>query len=456
MSIRIQKSSKLSDSSFTNSDYTLLNELFTFSCKPKYNPKTRKHVPGEKITMMKSTDTPKQILLPMFLAKRMLKLYKEFEYVSTDVTPINIKDNIVLKDYQIDIYDKIYQRIISEKSTNTCIMNLFTGFGKTVLSAKLAAKLGVKTVVLIPGKSYINSWVTTFESFTDANVKVAPIPSKRNDKMDAELMDADVIISLSGRSKSIPEYIKRNLGLLIIDEVDTFCTNTRIGTMLEFEPKYILACTATLNNQNGSDVAVDIMCGEENKFIKKIDKPLSATFILTGIVPKYEKVNGIKSWPSLMESLMNNKKRNNYIVSLIRWKLNQNQKILILFSLVEHLEIISKLLTKNGISHGKIYGNLDEYQETMCLLGSTSKIGRGFDEKGFNENWNGIRISALIMCNTIKSESSFLQYVGRAERSDMASIYVLVDSDNSIKKHEATMKNILKRRGNVTIERIKA
>ena len=127
---------------------------------------------------------------------------------------------------------------------------------------------------------------------------------------------------------------------------------------------------------------------------------------------------------------------------------------MVMFFLKAHLELISDMLTSVGVDHGKIYGSYDEYDETMCLLATTSKSGRGFDEKSYSTKWNGIRISVLILCNTIKAESAFLQYIGRAERSDHAEVFVLIDSDKNIAAHKKKMVGILGRRGKVSMKDI--
>lgn len=446
MSIRVRRIP-----GFDNEDYKLLSKLFTFSCKDGFNPRTRKKVPGKRITMMKGTGKANEVLLPMYLGKKLTAVHSRYQHVESNPTHVQWTDTIALKQMQVIPYQHILTKLVNEGCS---VMNLFTGFGKTVLSAKMASQLGVKTAVLVPGKHYVKSWVSTFNDFTTASVATVPVPSKRTSATDQELMNSDVIVCLVGRTEAIPDDVRRSVGLFIVDEADTFCTNTRIQVMLGFQPKYLLACTATLKNENGSEKAIEILCGVENRVIRKIDKKLFVNVLYTGVTPQYETVDGVKSWPSVMRSLMKHNGRNMYIMTLIKHNLALNKKTLVLFELKEHLEVISELLTRYGVAHGKMYGSNTGYDETMCLLGTTSKIGRGFDEKGFTDDWNGTRISSLIMCNTMKAESSFLQYIGRAERSDEACVFLLIDDDKSAKKHEKAMMKILERRGNVVMSKM--
>lgn len=456
MSVRVRKVVNNTSASFSHEDSMLLSKLFTFQCKDGFNPRIMKKVDGAKVLMMLSDSG--DILLPLHLGNKYVAAYAQSGVVvvpNNKIRQARWVENITLRDYQIAPFNEIYTMLTTHGSA---IMNLYTGFGKTLLSATLSQYLGVKTLVLVSGTIFESSWVSSYKDNTTAIVAVVPVKSKwkkkatkRSEPTEDTLNNADVIICLVSRMILIPNHIRAQIGTLIVDEADTFCTKARIDMMMTISPTYLLMMTATTKRQNGADKALDIMCGADNKVVMKITKPLKVDFLHTGIVPEFKRIEGVKSWPSVMESLMNNSKRNNYIVSLIQWQLSQGLKVLVLFSLVKHLEVISRLLTQCGVPHGNIYGLSNEYKETMCLLGTGSKVGRGFDEKSFSKAWNGIRISRLLLCNTIKAEASFLQYIGRAERSDSAQVYVIVDNDPSILKHKKEMIKILNTRGNTTI-----
>ena len=56
---------------------------------------------------------------------------------------------------------------------------------------------------------------------------------------------------MSGRIDKIPQELLDAVGFLIIDEAHTFCTETRIKSLLRVKPRYIISCTATPDREDG-------------------------------------------------------------------------------------------------------------------------------------------------------------------------------------------------------------
>src|SRR5665811_379160 len=145
-----------------------------------------------------------------------------------------------LFDQQIQIAnDALCQ--LDEYGTTT--LNIYTGSGKTVLGAYLAAEKELLTLVLYPSSVLGPQWKNTFEEFTDARVWIVGEDLPAN--------GAHIILCMDTRFDKLPQEYVDKIGMVIIDEAHEFCTPTRVKCFLGVQPKYIIAATATFERNDG-------------------------------------------------------------------------------------------------------------------------------------------------------------------------------------------------------------
>lgn len=320
----------------------------------------------------------------------------------------------------------------------TTTIGLYPGFGKTVVGALLACKLGLVTVVLVTRQILTTQWKTTFESFTDAPVSIVGV----------DPLDRPVLICMDGRIDLIPD--KDKIGLVIIDEAHLFCTPNRVRCLLAFHPRYVIAETATLIREDGMHKMIQSICGTHGIFIAS-SKPFQVTKLVTGIKPERERNSqGGVDWAALTRSLLFNQKRNALIVSIV--EANPTMKILILTSQVEHVLYLHEEIKKKGISCDYMAGSKKSYEDNSVLIGTISKLGTGFDQATSCGTWNGVRINLLILCCSFKKEALLEQNIGRVFRAEFPYVVHLVDDDNIIKSHWTVAAKWYKARNGTVVE----
>jgi len=328
-----------------------------------------------------------------------------------------------LFEHQKSVFEDSVKRI---KQNNSIILGLYPGFGKTIMGAAISSELKKRTCIAIVQTVLPKQWVEAFSKFTSSKVIVFDGKSKITN-------DIDVIIVTTGYIEKIPQNIRSTIGTLIIDEAHSFCTRTRITTLLLFEPQYIIAETATFDRPDGGEAMMKSIVGLDQIYIP-LKKPFKVIKVNTNITPDTKlNVQGKIDWNYLLKSLITNSDRNDLITS---WILNNIQhKSLLLTDRKELINEISKRLDSNNIKYDYLCGNKKTYSDSSILLGTYGKIGVGFDEKNACPDFSGIRINVVYMCFSTKQHWLLEQSAGRGFRSDFPTIIDFVDNHKICKNH---------------------
>ena len=330
-------------------------------------------------------------------------------------------------------------------TTRTAIFGLRTGFGKTALSLFTACKVGLLTCVLVPApKDLADQWIEAAIKFTSA--RVASVNVDINKSLPD---DVDIICCYMERTKKIPKKIRDAVGLLIIDESHLFCNTTGINAILDFTPKFTIACSATfVKNATQMHHVMETVVGE--KIIKAdFDVKFKVTKVSTSI--KGERVKqpnkpGI-DWHRLNKSFLYNSERNNMIVDL-GMSLSDDGKVLILTTEVDHVKLlydnfvkeISRLKRDTKVDY--IAAKKSQYEDSNILIGNVQKCGTGFDEQGRCKTWNGVRIDKVVIVGSFKDQDRLSQAIGRGFRAESPHVYHFVDNDPTISSHWRAAKKL--------------
>lgn len=336
---------------------------------------------------------------------------------------------------QIEVETEAWQQLQQYGSTT---LGLYTGFGKTVLSAVLACRCKLLTVVLVHRDLLISQWCSTFENFTTAKDTIWVI-GKNNPS------HVDVIICMDTRTDQIPLEIREAVGCVIIDEAHAFCTPSHIKCLLTFRPKYVIAATATLKRDDAMHKMIELIVGTHGVW-RKASKLFKVYKVETDIIPELQKVerymsdrNGgvsrksITDWHALSKSIYYDIERNEYICNLALN--NLHRKILILTKEVGHSQYLVDVLKSKNITADDLCGTKSSYTDAQVLVGTVSKIGTGFDQESFCKTFDGKKFNMLILTCSIKKVNNLIQIAGRVFRSDDPVIYHLVDKSDLLERH---------------------
>lgn len=411
----------------TNEQASFIASVLTLQPKPINKFERRSPPPAIKFfslipTKSESKDAGENydIRLPYAFGVTLLQKYVNND---RDYIKIDIRFTGKLFDKQVPIAEEIRTQL---KNYNTTILRLPPGWGKTVLGALMACENKILTCVLFHRTIIGEAWKNTFTLFTTAKVWTVGTPYP-NDHI------PDVILCLDQRVPTLPTELLDKVGCLIIDEAHCFCTPSHVDILLAFQPKIVIAETATLERDDSMHSMIQSICGSHFVY-RGNDKPFTVYKVETGIEPEYKlNVNGETDWASLSRSLSRDSLRNSLIIQLII--LLQQQKVLILTNTKIHCTILYDALKSIGCSVDYMMGTKNSYVDSQVLIGTFSKIGTGFDEKAFCPTFNGVRISAVILASSIKKESLLEQNVGRAFRAEFPTVYHLVDNNKTIRNH---------------------
>ena len=376
-----------------------------------------------------------EIVLPYTFTNALLKRHIN----STNIYPSgSFKFTGTLRDYQVPIINDALKQL-TEFGTTT--LALPTGFGKSIISVVLGSMLmgngtGGLMLVLVNRETIMKGWHTTIlENTNGAGVWVVEnkikIPKTCN-----------IILCMDGRFEKIPWEIRKLVSVLVIDEAHLFCTASQVPVLLGTCPKYIIACSATLERPDDMHRMILNIVGTHKVEVKN-EKRFTVYKLCTGIETEYTlNKQGTTNFAQLCHDLSFNPKRNALIVNYV--ENNSDKKIILLSWSVEHCKFLYDLLKARNHSVDVLAGNKSTYIDSRILIGTVSKISTGFDAKMVAENFDGLNIDTIILCGSTKSHNLHIQSIGRAFRSDCPTIVDVVDNDRISRSHwSARKKNYL-------------
>lgn len=350
-----------------------------------------------------------------------------------------------LFDNQVDLYNDAWNHLIQNKAVNFCP---FTSSGKTAMAIKMTADLskfknvGINLAIMT-NTALLPQWSSSVKEFTTAIPYIVD-SSKFNPPQ-----GCNFLITTPGMCCHIPDLWKYNIGVLILDEAHTLCSASRVDALLAVQPKYVIACTATFERDDGMHAMIEAITGFD-KIIKISKKPFNVYRINTGCdvqIPR-NRFND-PDWNALVGLLCSDEYRNGLILDFV--KMNAvHHKILVLTQRKEHVISLCKRTNEMGIRSDLMTGNKKKYNDSQVLYGTVKKLGTGFDEKAACQDFNGIRIGLLIICISIKSLACLEQVAGRAFRADFPNILYFIDDNPIMERHfEKGVKWFISRNGTI-------
>jgi len=389
---------------------------------------------------------------------------------------------------------KLYKIFSTKMSTSrNCFVNCVPGFGKTIFSifslCEFINKGYINGYVLIicDQLDVLSQWIEAIKRYSDieyTQIKGKKFKTVKGEKIEIPYNFKRVILGTTSMIKYIDKYTKSNISFMILDEMDTLCTTKKMTNLLKVSPKYIIGLSATKTRNDGRDVFIDFMFGD-NCIKTKLPK-LDVICIKTNIVIQSRGKTDMMIWNNYLEDISASKKRNRLVSDIVlRFFIPQSKlesigleesifpnrnKMILFCRRVEHMKLTSELIIDrfersgyiiqdivksiqkskgedveiieycklvdeedNVIRIGTFCGNMRLSREIDLIVTSIKKGSRGIDEVNSCVEHSGIRIDTCFFVVSIRQESAFIQALGRAFRaSNPAAIHLEDKSTTSI------------------------
>lgn len=292
------------------------------------------------------------------------------------------------------------------------------GFGKTITTLSIAAKVGLKTLILVNRVVLIGQWTTSIENFVEG-ARTQVLTATNEMDMDANFY---IMNAINTGKRPIQEYDK--IGLLVVDECHLMITTVFVKALGYICPRYLIGLSATPFRPDGLDVLLDIYFGND-RIVRELFRRHFVYRVETGIKIEGEKdEKGALIWNSVLQQQMTNPYRNAFIKDVCIFFKTRN--ILILCKRVQQVAELYGLLHKLTPT-ATLKGNENEFdEECRVLIATVAKVGVGFS---FD------KLDMLVLACDVKEY--YLQFVGRVFRKpDVVPIVIdIVDKHPVLYRH---------------------
>lgn len=337
-------------------------------------------------------------------------------------TTESMKFTGVLREEQLRVKNFVVEKLTSSTSpSKSAIVSACPGFGKTITSLAVACFLGVKTAILVNKLILIDQWIDSVGTFIP-NARVQTVTA-RTKKLDT---DANFYIVNAVNAKKHSHDFWKCCKFVIVDELHQIVTNKLVVSLLRFVPDCILGLSATPYRHDEYDKAIKWFFGDEVTG-NKLDRKHTFRIVDTNWYPcnvRYT-AKGM-DWGRILEDQSQDASRNDIIVRECIRELEDGRVILILVKRVQHAVVLKEKLQAHAKVETLIKSEKTFDKSCRVLIGTTSKIGVGFDHAPIN---------CLIVASDVKNY--FVQFLGRCMRKQEGEPTVVDFNDNfgTLRKH---------------------
>lgn len=317
--------------------------------------------------------------------------------------------SVSYREGQKEAVDEIYSALLKEHGG---IVELHTGFGKTLVSLCVASKLKVKTLVICHKEDLLHQWDRTCKDFFGVDAGWI-----QGDRIDCNKpVVVATVQTLHSRKDSFTKEFFSQFGLTIFDEGHRFSCATFTGVACMLPSRYKLGMSATFRRNDGLENAWKYFIGDIIYRNKKkamggtFYQPITSNYGLNDTKFKM-RGSGKLNHSKYITEITRLRERNQRLAATIDSLVEKGRKVLVLSDRVEHLQELQKLIkTDSGMYVGSVDGKkvpnevLKENSKKRVVLGTSGKIAEGSDIPD---------LDTLVICTP---KSDIEQLIGRITR----------------------------------------
>lgn len=373
----------------------------------------------------------KEILLPRGLLDTVIERYPNIELNDQRLTgrPIDVQ-------FIGDLYPAQQMALSKLEEHDNGILMADTGFGKTVVAAKLISDLKVSTLILVNNQNLAKQWKDSLSNFLE--IYSEPLEEltkggriKKKDKIGkifggTELRSRNIDIALfqSLSKKDNLDALVQDYGMVIVDEAHHTSAFTFEEVLRHIPARYIYGLSATPKREDGLENIEFMQLGPirfkaEKEMPLHIRQNLNIRFTSLGEQDALISKNKLHDLYGLIVEFA---ERNEQIVQDILDSLTQGRHIIVLTQRIGHIDVLAQLLKTKGISN-KVYilnstykkndltselESLKNENDPFVLLTTGSYAGEGFDLP---------TLDTLILAMPYSGKNNVKQFLGRLTRN---------------------------------------
>lgn len=310
------------------------------------------------------------------------------------------------------------------------MLSSYPGWGKTFTAILACTKLRFRCLVVVNKIVLMDQWKKAIEKFCPNAIVQKLTPKTKKKDADFYLMNAINVPKMDSSFFS-------DIGTVVIDEAHMIMAEKLSECMQVLHPRYLIGLTATPYRPDGLNILLELYFGKY-KIVREFYREHIVYRIDTGFTPRVELTkNGRVNWNTILESQASHVPRNEMFIDII--KKHKDLVFLVLCKRKEQAKYLNDRLKEEGESVDIMIESKSEYNEdSRILIGTTSKLGVGFDRPNSN---------ALLLAADI--EEYFIQYLGRVFRKEegIPVIFDPVDQNGILEKHFKTRNHAYQKHG---------
>jgi len=362
-----------------------------------------------------------RLMIKNFPSNRLIQ-YEGRKIVSPGKT--KFKFTGVLRTNQTPIVDKILN-ILEKNNHVNGIIRARPGIGKTIVSIYIAAKLGLKTCIIVDNNSLLEQWIKAiydFTTLTENDIGIVKQKLTVTSKPITIAMCQSLLSKIKGNVQSAFEFIdEAQFGLIFYDEVHSTSSSEKFAKVsLLFRTKNVIGLSATPFQTGSSEILMKNTIGEIIYETNEYDlKPkYYMVYYDSGLGQKdggkYSKIllrvnDYIKRKAIYNKIIIESESYLKLITNYTKNLLNNDHRTIIICFTKKQVNLISQRLTQIGVENRRYYGDEQEIdkENDKVLVVTYSFCGKGFDMKS---------LSALIYATPLAGKKSIIQTCGRILR----------------------------------------
>ncbi|MCD8294048.1 MAG: DEAD/DEAH box helicase family protein [Clostridia bacterium] len=322
------------------------------------------------------------------------------------------------------------------------VLSATTGFGKTVIAARLIAEKKRNTLILVHTSALLSQWKDSLMNFLDIRIpepeENIDQPKKRGRKKALSpigqlgasrntlngYLDIALMQSLAD-AESVKDLVK-DYGMVIVDECHHVPADSFERVMKTACAKYVYGLTATPIRQDGHQKIIFMQCGDVSYSVSPKEQAAKHGFDHI-VMPRFTTfrlpltADSKESITEAYEKLCASETRNRQIVTDVEQAVKDGRHVIVLTERRTHAQLLQGLISDCGIDVVLLLGSdsakvkkekLDSIRnsppERRFVIVATGKyVGEGFDEA---------RLDTLFLAMPVSYSGKITQYTGRLHR----------------------------------------